>query len=90
MKKLFRIIYKTINSIFPPHRTIPPNPAPIKDIINSNFKKIKDELDKFKITTSILIEGSQRQEREIKLILKALGEIQDELESIQFRNRRPD
>lgn len=85
MKKLLRTIRKTINLIF--SRRQVSDPLPMKNIINNNFKKIQDEIDKFGITLSILIEDSQRREKESLLIFKALGEINNELESIRDRNK---
>ena len=91
MKNRFRSFRKIINNLFSYFRPSPPLPIPMKDVINKNFEKIQDEIEKLKFTLDILLQHLQDHEKEIHNINKKLESINDWIQqTIRNRDRSPD
>ena len=67
------------------YKHLRPKPKPelpsMKDILNANFAKIQKGLDEYRITLDILTEDLQRKAKALDILTKAMGELNDKLES---------
>ena len=80
MNKVERFCKRLWYKYLKPKPKLEPPPS-MKDILNANFKKIQAGLDEYRITLDILTEDLQRKAKALEILTKAMGELNDKLES---------